>query len=65
MQTMFSMDRIKEVQNETIRAAKEERVMTEQFEISKHLAEWLGYKVVGVSEPTANESSDEQSEERP
>ena len=49
---MFSMDRIKEVQNETIRAAKqEERVMTKQFEISKRLAEWLGLKVVGVSDP--------------
>ena len=49
---MFSMERLKEVQNETIRATKqEERVMTEQFEISKRLAEWLGLKVVGVSEP--------------
>jgi len=46
------MDRIKEVQNEPIRAAKqEERVMTKQFEISKRLAEWLGLKVVDVSEP--------------
>lgn len=30
---------------------KNEMKMTKQFEISKRLAEWLGLKVVGVSEP--------------